>query len=80
MIKAIHNNVVLQKKVVTSSSGIYMPTNSCDIYVVLNIGPEVSTVKVGQNVVLDKTPKLVKEGMEEYYITCVDNILAYVEE
>ncbi len=80
MIKAIHDNVVLQKRDLTSSSGIFMPTNSSDSFVVLNIGPEVSTVKVGQIVVLKDAPKLFNESMKEYYITNVNNIIAIVEE
>ena len=80
MIKAIHDNVVLKTNKNTKSSGIYMPSNGNDSYVVLNLGPEVSTVKVGQIVVLDKLPKLFKDGMDEYYITNIENIIAIVEE
>lgn len=80
MIKAIHDNVVLKTNKNTNSSGIYMPSNGNDSYVVLNVGPEVSTVKVGQIVVLDKLPKLFKDGMDEYYITNIENIIAIVEE
>lgn len=80
MIKAIHDNVVLKTNKSTKSSGIYMPSNGNDSYVVLNVGPEVSTVKVGQIVVLDKLPKLFKDGMDEYYITNIENIIAIVEE
>ncbi len=80
MIKAIHDNVVLQKRDLTSSSGIFMPANYSDSFVVLNIGPEVSTVKVGQIVVLKDAPKLFNESMKEYYITNVNNIIAIVEE
>ncbi len=80
MIKAIHDNVVLKTNKNTKSSGIYMPSNGNDSYVVLNVGPEVSTVKVGQIVVLDKLPKLFKDGMDEYYITNIENIIAIVEE
>lgn len=80
MIKAIHDNVVLKTNKNTKSSGIYMPSSGNDSYVVLNVGPEVSTVKVGQIVVLDKLPKLFKDGMDEYYITNIENIIAIVEE
>lgn len=80
MIKAIHNNVILKSNKNTKTNGIYMPSNGNDSYVVLHIGPEVSTVKVGQIVVLDKLPKLFKDGMDEYYITNIENIIAIVGE
>ena len=40
MIKAIHNNVVLQKKVKQGQKGIYMPSMGDDSFIVLNVGPE----------------------------------------
>lgn len=52
MVKAIHNNVVLQKKVKQGQKGIYMPNIGDDSFIVLNVGPEVSTIKVGNEVIL----------------------------
>ena len=80
MIKAIHNNVVLQKKVKQRQKGIYMPSMEDDSFIVLNVGPEVSTIKVGNEVIVDKNPKQFKLGMNEYYITSIENIIAIVEE
>lgn len=80
MVKAIHNNVVLQKEVHQSVRGIYMPTNSNDSFIVLNVGPEVSTVKVGNKVILNKEPLTYKEENQMYYITSIDNIVAIVED
>ena len=80
MIKAIHNNVVLQKKVKQRQKGIYMPSMGDDSFIVLNVGPEVSTIKVGNEVIVDKNPKQFKLGMNEYYITSIENMIAIVEE
>ena len=80
MIKAIHNNVVLQKKVKQGHKAIYMPSMGDDSFIVLNVGPEVSTIKVGNEVIVDKNPKQFKLGMNEYYITSIENIIAIVEE
>ncbi len=80
MLRAIHNNVVLQKKTLTASKGIYMPSADDDIYVILHIGEEVSTVKINQTVVLKELPKKISINLEEYYICSVDNIMAIVEE
>ena len=80
MIKAIHNNVVLQKKVKQGQKGIYMPSMWDDSFIVLNVGPDVSTIKVGNEVIVDKNPKQFKLGMNEYYITSIENIIAIVEE
>ena len=44
------------------------------------LGPEVSTIKVGNEVIVDKNPKQFKLGMNEYYITSIENIIAIVEE
>ena len=51
-----------------------------DSFIVLNVGPEVSTIKVGNEVIVDKNPKQFKLGMNEYYITSIENIIAIVEE
>lgn len=80
MLKAIHNNVILQKKSVSSKNGIYMPNTDNDIYVVLHVGEEVSTVRSGQTVITKENPKKVMMGFEEYYICIVENIMAIVEE
>ena len=80
MINAIHNNVVLQKKVKQGQNGIYMPSMGDDSFIVLNVGPEVSTIKVGNEVIVDKNPKQFKLGMKENYITSIENIIAIVEE
>lgn len=80
MIKAIHNNVVLQKRNITNSCGIYMPSNNSDSYIILNVGSDVSTVKTGQIVILNQTPKLYNENNVDYFITSVENIIAIVED
>ena len=80
MIKAIHKNVILKSNKNTKTNGIYMPNSGSDSYIVLHVGPEVSTVKVGEIVVLDKLPKLFKDGMDEYYITNIENVIAVVGE
>lgn len=80
MVKAIHNNVVLQKEVSNATNGIYMPNSSCDSFVVVNVGPEVSTVKAGNKVVLNKEPLVYKEKGQVYYIVNIDNIVAIVED
>ena len=80
MVKAIHNNVVLQKKVKQGQKGVYMPNIGDDSFIVLNVGPEVSTIKVGNEVILDKNPKQFKLGINDYYITSIENIIAIVEE
>lgn len=81
MVKAIHNNVVLQKEnYKTSNNGIYMPKNESDCYVVLNVGPEVSTVKVGAKVVINNKPILFTDAGCDYYIVSIDNIIAVVED
>ena len=45
MLKAIHQNIVLQKVEKTNSRGIFMPGLSNDIYLVLNIGEDVKSIK-----------------------------------
>ena len=52
MLKAIHQNIVLQKVEKTNSRGIFMPGLSNDIYLVLNIGEDVKSIKVNNKVVL----------------------------
>ena len=79
MIKATRNNVILQKKVEQGQKGIYMPNMGDDSYIVLDIGVDVLSIQVGNEVVLDKSPKLFKFKMQDYYITNVDNIIAIVE-
>lgn len=80
MLKAIHNNVVLQKESSTMNKGIYMPHVENDAYVVLGIGEEVSTVKVGQKVIIKEQPKKVILGLDEYYICPIENIIAIWED
>lgn len=80
MLKAIHNNVILQKKSSSANNGIYMPNTDNDTYVILHMGEEVSTVKNGQIVITKDNPKKVTVGFEEYYICTVENIMAIVEE
>ncbi len=82
MIKAIHNNVVLEKKEPKQSSGIYMVSSGSSCYVVINTGNEVSTVKAGDTVVI-KELSLLKEhhyNNTKYFITNIDNIIAIVED
>lgn len=79
MIKAIHNNVVLQKSKARAEGDLYAKYGD-DSFIVLNVGPEVSTIKVGNEVIVDKNPKQFKLGMNEYYITSIENIIAIVEE
>lgn len=57
-----------------------MPSMGDVSFIVLNVGPEVSTIKVGNEVIVDKNPKQFKLGMNEYYITSIENIIAIVEE
>lgn len=80
MIKAIHNNVVLQKKTNQMQGGIYMPKSGDDSFIVLNVGPEVSTIKIGSVVILKEKPQTFNDGLKEFYITNIDNIIAIVEE
>lgn len=79
MIKGIHDNVVLEKKVQTEHNGIYMPKLNDDTYLVLNVGEKVKTVKTGDEVILLNNPKVYKQGPKEYYITNIENIIAVVE-
>lgn len=78
MLKAIHQNVVLQKVEKTNSRGIFMPGLSNDIYLVLNIGEDVKTIKVNSKVVLEKDPKKVQLDLNDYYLTSEENIMAVV--
>lgn len=80
MIKAIHNNVVLQKKTNQMHGGIYMPKNGDDSFIVLNVGPDVSTVKVGTVVILKDKPQSYNDGLNELFITNIENVVAIVEE
>ena len=80
MVKAIHNNVVLTKKEQQKVNGIYMSNMGEDAYVVLNVGSEVSTIKVGETVVLKNAPTLYLHNNQKYYITNIENIIAIVEE
>ncbi len=80
MLKAIHNNVVLQKESSTAKKGIYLPNVDNDAYVILGVGEEVSTVKVGQKVIIKEQPKKVVMGFDEYYICPVENIIAIWED
>lgn len=80
MIKAIHNNVVLQLKTNQMQGSIYMPKSSDDSFIVLNIGSEVSTIKIGSVVILREKPQKYNDGLNDYYITPVDNIIAIVED
>ncbi len=80
MLKAIHDNVILQKTSFSSNKTIIMPNIDNQIYVVLNIGSEVSTIKVGQMVVVKEAPKKIAINYDEYYICSVENIVAIWEE
>lgn len=79
MLKAIHNYVVLQKKECKSEGKIYMPSTDSPVYVVLSVGENVSTIEVGQEVILQENPQLFQQGMKEYYITSIEYISAIVE-
>lgn len=80
MLKAIHNNVILQKETSTTNKGIYMPNVDNDTYVILCVGEEVSTVKTGQKVIINEKPKKIIKGLDEYYICPVENIIAIWED
>ncbi len=80
MLKAIHNNVILQKTSFSSNKTIIMPNVDNQIYVVLHVGSEVSTIKIGQMVVVKETPKKITINFDEYYICPVENIMAIWEE
>lgn len=80
MIKAIYNNVVLQKKDSSTINGIYIPTSTTNTYQVISVGETVKTIKVGNFVILKDNPQLYKENNNEYYIIDASNILAIVEE
>ncbi len=80
MLKAIHQNIVLQKVEKTNSRGIFMPGLSNDIYLVLNIGEDVKSIKVNNKVVLEKDPKKIQLDLTDYYLTSEENVMAIVEE
>lgn len=81
MVKAIHDNVVLEKKTNQVTKGIYMPFSFKDeCFIVLNVGPEVSTVKAGMLVILKEKPLSFNDGTKEIYITNIENVIAIVEE
>ena len=81
MLKAIHQNIVLQKVEKTNSRGIFMPGLSNDIYLVLNIGEDVKSIKVNNKVVLEKDPKkiirLYKEGYRDAK-ECYDQLIEFL--
>ena len=80
MVKAIHNNVVLEKKDTKQVNGIYIPNAKSDCFVVLNVGSQVTTVNCGDTVILKDKPLEYTEGSVKYYITNIENIIAVVED
>ncbi len=80
MIIAIHNNVVLKKKIQNEHNGIYMPNAKDESFVVLNVGELVKNIKVNDEVILNLNPKSFMLDGKTYYITSVENIIAKVED
>ena len=79
MLKAIHQNIVLQKVEKTNSRGIFMPGLSNDIYLALT-NQAVKSLKVNNKVVLEKDPKKIQLDLTDYYLTNEENVMAIVEE